>query len=273
MKFAIEIAPFGELGEARNVMKLALAAEAAGWDGLFIWDHLGYAFDYSGGDVWVLLSAAAAVTERIRLGSSVTPLPRRRPQVLAQTLVSLDRLSNGRLIFGAGLGASDRELDAFGETMDLRERAARLDEGLEVLDRLLQGETLTFAGQYYSAKDVTLQPRPVQQPRPPVWIGGESRPALRRAARWDGWSAFGLNMDLTMLHPPEWYAEQIAYIHTHRNSSGPFDVAVSGVTSASDAHLPREYADAGATWWFETLAGLRGSVEEMLAWVNLGPPK
>lgn len=272
MKFAIEVVPFGEFGDARVVMRLAQAAEASGWDGLFVWDHLAYALGYEGGDAWVILSAAAAVTERIRLGTTVTPLPRRRPQVLAQTLLSLDRLSNGRLIFAAGLGGTEQELEAFGEQADARRRAAMLDEGLQVLDGLLRGETVNYKGEHYTVNGVTLQPRSVQQPRPPFWIGGDSKPALRRAARWDGWSAGGVGMDGKMVHPPEWFAEQIAYIHAHRDQEVAFDVAVSGCTAPGEADLPRAYAAAGATWWFENVYGMRGSVEEMLARIDAGPP-
>jgi len=273
MKYAIEVVPFGEFGDARVLMRLAQAAEAAGWDGLFVWDHLGYVFGMDSGDAWVLLSAAAAVTERIRLGTSITPLPRRRPQVLAQTLTTLDHLSNGRLIFGAGAGGTEIELDVFGEPTDIRRRAGMLDEGLEILDRWFGGETLEFSGQYYTVKDVALRPRPVQSPRIPIWIGGKSKPALRRAARWDGWTASGVNEAMQMVHSPEWLAEQVAYILEHRTRPEPFDVTISGISAPGQADLPRPYAAAGATWWFELLYGYRGTVEEMLARVLAGPPK
>ena len=178
MHYAIEIVPFGEFGEPQVVLRLAQAADAAGWEGLFLWDHLAYVFGWPGGDPWVLLSAVAATTSRLKLGVDVTPLPRRRPQVLAHTLVTLDRLSQGRVIFGAGLGGTMEEFNAFGEPDDLKQRAAMLDEGLELIDGLLRGETVNHQGSYYTAKGVTLMPRPVQQPRPPIWIGGESRAAF-----------------------------------------------------------------------------------------------
>jgi len=110
MHYAIEIVPFGEFGEPQAVLRLAQAAEAAGWEGLFLWDHLAYVFGWPGADPWVLLSAVAATTSRLKLGVDLTPLPRRRPQVLAHTLVTLDRLSQGRVIFGAAWEARTKNL-------------------------------------------------------------------------------------------------------------------------------------------------------------------
>lgn len=272
MHYGIEIVPFGEFGDPHVVMRLAQAAEAAGWEGLFLWDHLAYVFGWPGGDPWVLLSAAAATTTRIKLGVNVTPVPRRRPQVLAQTLVTLDRLSQGRVIFGAGLGGTMEEFNVFGEMDDVQRRAAMLDEGLELLDGLLRGKTVNYQGRYYTAKGVTLTPQPVQQPRLPIWIGGESKAALRRAAHWDGWIICGANMEGQMEKSPEWLAGQIAAIRSQRVSDEPLEVAISGVSAAGDPLLPHAYAAAGATWWLESLYGLRGSVEEMLGRVEAGPP-
>jgi alkanesulfonate monooxygenase SsuD/methylene tetrahydromethanopterin reductase-like flavin-dependent oxidoreductase (luciferase family) len=272
MHYAIEIVPFGEFGEPQAVMRLAQAAEAAGWEGLFLWDHLAFVFGWSGGDPWVLLSAVAATTSQLKLGVDVTPLPRRRPQVLAHTLVTLDRLSQGRVIFGAGLGGTNEEFSLFGEPDDIRRRAAMLDEGLDLLDSLLRGQTVDHQGSYYTARGVTLTPLPVQKPRPPIWIGGESRAALRRAARWDGWVIPGTNMDGQMEKSPEWLAESVGMIRSQRAARDPFDVAITGVSAAGDSALPLTYAAAGATWWLECLFGLRGSVEDMLRRVEAGPP-
>jgi alkanesulfonate monooxygenase SsuD/methylene tetrahydromethanopterin reductase-like flavin-dependent oxidoreductase (luciferase family) len=273
MHYAIEIVPFGEFGEPHAVMRLAQAAEAAGWEGLFLWDHLAYVFGWPGADPWVLLSAVAATTSRLKLGVDVTPLPRRRPQVLAHTLVTLDRLSEGRVIFGAGLGGTMEEFNFFGEPDDIRRRAAMLDEGLALLDGLLRGERVDHQGSYYTAKGVTLAPLPIQQPRPPIWIGGESKAALRRAARWDGWIIPGANMEGQMEKTPEWLAEHVAEIRLQRASNDPFEVAINGVSAADETGLPKTYASAGATWWLECLFGMRGSVEEMLRRVEAGPPR
>ena len=272
MHYAIEIVPFGEFSDPHVVMRLAQAADAAGWEGLFLWDHLAYVFGWPGGDPWVLLSAVAATTSRLKLGVDVTPLPRRRPQVLAHTLVTLDRLSQGRVIFGAGLGGTNEEFEIFGEPMDVKRRAAMLDEGLVLLDSLLRGENVDYQGSYYTAKGVTMTPLPVQQPRPPIWIGGESKAALRRAARWDGWVIPGANMEGQMEKSPEWLAEQVAEIRAQRVSKDPFEVAINGVSAIGDSALPQTYAAAGATWWMECLFGMRGSVEEMMRRVEAGPP-
>ena len=141
MQFGIEIVPFGIFANPRVVMQFAREAEDAGWEGLIVWDHV--TFPHGNGDPWVLLSAAAAVTEKLKLITGVTPIPRYRPHLLARMLTSLDILSRGRLILGAGLGAQDEEFTCFGEPGDKKVRAAMLDEGLEVLTQLWSGESVT----------------------------------------------------------------------------------------------------------------------------------
>jgi alkanesulfonate monooxygenase SsuD/methylene tetrahydromethanopterin reductase-like flavin-dependent oxidoreductase (luciferase family) len=214
----------------------------------------------------------AATTTHLRLGTDVTPLPRRRPQVLAQTLVTLDLLSQGRVILGAGLGGVPEEFTVFGEPGDARVRAAMLDEALEVLDRLMSGAAVTYHGAHFKVENVTLSPLPVQRPRIPLWVGGDSRPALRRAARWDGWVIGGVNEGCKMVTAPQTLADKLAIIHTYRTSVAPFDVAITGCSNPGETALAGEYAAVGATWWLESLFGLRGSVEEMLARVRGGPP-
>jgi alkanesulfonate monooxygenase SsuD/methylene tetrahydromethanopterin reductase-like flavin-dependent oxidoreductase (luciferase family) len=272
MHYAIEIVPFGEFSDPRLAARLAQAAEASGWEGLFVWDHLAYVFGFSGMDPWIALSAAAMATQTLRLGINVAPLPRYRPHALAQTVTTLDHLSQGRLILGFGLGGTLEEFSAFGEQADPRQRAAMLDEGLLVVDGLLRGEPLEYKGRYYTAQNVTLNPLPVQQPRPPIWIGGDSRPALRRAARWDGWVVSGNDTEGKMVLAPEPFAGQIAYIQSQRTRTGPFEVAVSGCSAAGETELPRSYSQAGASWWLETLFELRGSPVEMLQRIEAGPP-
>jgi alkanesulfonate monooxygenase SsuD/methylene tetrahydromethanopterin reductase-like flavin-dependent oxidoreductase (luciferase family) len=273
MHFGIEVVNLGDYADPKNVLSLALAAEEAGWEGLFVWDHLGFVWGFASSDPWVILSAVAACTKRLKLVSSVTPLPRRRIQTLAQTLVSLDLLSEGRLIFGTGLGGAAEEFTAFGEPSDPRERADMLDEGLEVLDQLLRGEQVTHDGTHYHVADVRLTPLPLQKPRIPFWIGGDSPPALRRAARWDGWIIASLGMDGEVVKTPDQLARQVATIRKYRTSQSQFDVAITGYTKPADGRRTSEYADAGATWWVESLNGMRGSMEEMLIRAKEGPPK
>jgi probable F420-dependent oxidoreductase len=273
MKFGIEVVTLGEFGDPNIVVEFARAAEAAGWEALFVWDHLAFVWGVPSGEPWVILSAVAACTERLQIGVGVTPLPRRRPHLLAHTAATLDRLSAGRLVLGLGLGGVPEEFSAFGESGDARDRAKMMDEGLEVLDQLLRGQPVTHRGSHYTINGVTLAPTPVRQPRPPIWIGGESAPALRRAARWDGWIIGIANEHGDIIRSPEQLAGQIATIQQHRAVDAPFEVALmGGYSTPGDSRRPQEYADAGATWWLETLHGLRGSVSEMLERVKAGPP-
>jgi alkanesulfonate monooxygenase SsuD/methylene tetrahydromethanopterin reductase-like flavin-dependent oxidoreductase (luciferase family) len=191
MRFSINVPNFGDFAEADTVARVASAAEAAGWDALFVWDHVVHDKRHRRrfGDPWMLLTAAALATTRIKLGPLVTPVPRRRPQQLARQVSTLDNLSGGRVIFGAGLGGPiEDEYGSFGEPTDARLLAERLDEGLDLLDRYWSGEWVTHHGRHYQVQDVTLLPRPLQRPRVPVWIGGfwPHRRPMRRAARWDG---------------------------------------------------------------------------------------
>lgn len=272
MRYGIEIVNLGDFCDPRVIVRLAQAAERAGWEGLFLWDHLGFVWGAPSSDPWLSLAAVAAVTERLRLGTGVSPLPRYRPHLLAQSLATLDTLSGGRAVLGAGLGGVPEEYAAFGDASDAPTLAAMLDEGLALVDRLWAGEPVDHRGRFYTAVGVTLAPRPVQRPRIPVWVGGESRPALRRAAGWDGWIVGGASQDGTMGKTPEQIAALAAYIRAHRATDGPFDIAMSGYSAPSDGELVRAYAAAGVTWWLESLHGFRGSVDELLARVSAGPP-
>jgi hypothetical protein len=170
------------------------------------------------------LSAVATSTSRLKLGLAVTPLAPRRPQVVANALASLDLLSGGRVVLGAGLGGNPEAFTTFGEPGDAKERAAMLDEGLAVLDGLLSGEPVTHHGHHRTVEGVSLAPLPLQRPRIPTWIGGESASALRRAARWDGWLAPSTSLDgtPTMSKSPERIAEMVATIRRHRTTTAPF---------------------------------------------------
>ena len=272
MRYGIEVVTLGDYADPRLVVKLAQAAETAGWEGVFVWDHLGFVWDAPSGDPWIILSAVAQATKKLKIGSSVTPLPRRRPHVLVNTLASLDILSEGRVIFGVGLGGVPEEFSAFGDMEDTKVRAAMLDEGLEILNRLWSGEKVTHHGPHFEINDVAFTPLPIQRPRIPVWIGGESPPALRRAARWDGWVVGGVNMEGEMIKPPEYMDEKIAYINQHRESKDPFDVALTGISTPDDRKLTQDFAAVGVTWWLESLSGLRGSFDELVTRVEAGPP-
>lgn len=272
MRYGINVATLGDYANPKPVVELAQAAEAAGWDGIFVWDHLAFAWGVPSGDPWIILAAVAQATTRLKLGSAVTPVPRRRPHGLANTVATLDQLSSGRVIFGAGLGGVPQEFTAFGEEGDDRIRAERLDEGLGVLDHLWSGKAVTHQGNHFKVEDVTLSPLPVQRPRVPIWIGGESRAAHRRAARWDGWIGAGDNEKCEMIVSPEETAEKVAYIQQHRTDSSPFDIALTGITTADQGAMVQEYGTAGVTWWLESLHGFRGSFDDLMARVRFGPP-
>jgi probable F420-dependent oxidoreductase len=235
MRFGVEVVTLGEFADPGRVVEIAQVAEAHGWEALFVWDHLAYAWGVPSADPWVTLAVSAQATTTIKLGTFVTPLPRRRPQVVASALASLDLLSGGRVIFGAGLGGVDVEFTAFGEDADPHIRAEKLDESLDILDGLLSGRQTKHAGTHYQIDGVTLAPLPVQKPRLPIWIGGESQPAMRRAARYDGWAISGVNEQAQITKRPEQVAEGIAYIAQHRDSMADFEVAMTGISMPNDA--------------------------------------
>lgn len=268
MRYGLCVANTGSYSDPRTTVRLAEAAEAAGWEALFVWDHLAFVWGPPAADPWVTLAAVAHATTRIRLGTAVTPVARRRPQVLAQTVATLDVLSGGRVVFGAGLGGSASEFGRFGEPEDPRVRAELLDEGLELLRRLWSGEEVRHRGPHYTVDGVTLAPLPVQAPLP-IWIGGNRTRSLHRAARWDGWLADGAD-PTGMTLDPEDVARKLETIRAARAAEGPFDVAVMGYADRID---PPAYAGAGATWWLESIHDRRGPPEAMHALVETGPPR
>lgn len=270
MQFGLYAPPFGEYADARVLANLAKDAEEAGWDGFFTWDHL--AFDWISApvvDPWIAYTAIAMTTTRIRFGPLVTPLPRRRPWKVARETVSLDHLSNGRLILGVGLGGGPAENAAFGEASDPKELAARLDEGLDVLSGLWSGKAFHYEGRYYQVQEATFTPPPLQVPRIPIWVGGfwPNKPPFRRAARWDG--VFPLNTDQEHNLTPDQVREVVAYVKKHRTDSAPFDVVQNGFTPGGDPARARDivapYAAVGVTWWLDNINPFR------FGWTGQGP--
>jgi alkanesulfonate monooxygenase SsuD/methylene tetrahydromethanopterin reductase-like flavin-dependent oxidoreductase (luciferase family) len=265
MRFGLCLSNFGTYSDPRNVVRLAEQAEAAGWEALLIWDHLGFVWGPPAGDPWVMLAAVAARTERLVLGTNLTPVPRRRPHVLAHQVATLDVLSGGRTVFAAGIGGVASEFTAFGEPDDARLRAELLDEGLEILRALWSGERVSHRGRHYTVDGVELRPRPLQQ-KLPIWVGGNSLPALRRAAGYDGWASDSESPEGMRLSPDD-LARSIGVIREIRGDSD-FDVSVNGQVGWAD---PASYAEAGATWWLESVHDMRGTFDEMLALVTAGP--
>src|SRR6476646_11339510 len=186
MRYGICLANLGTFSDPRVPVELGLAAEAHGWDVVFIWDHRAFVWGSPAADPWTVLAAIAASTTRVRLGTAVTPVARRRPHVRAHQVATLDNLSGGRVTFGAGLGGVTSEFGKFGEPTDAKVRAAMLDEGLELLRQLWSGKEVMHRGEHYTVDGVTLAPAPVQE-RLPIWIGGKRPASLLRDARWGGW--------------------------------------------------------------------------------------
>jgi alkanesulfonate monooxygenase SsuD/methylene tetrahydromethanopterin reductase-like flavin-dependent oxidoreductase (luciferase family) len=276
MRYAIDIAPLGDLADPVAIVRLGRAAEAAGWDGLSIWDSTGVSMGGAAADPFVTLAAVAAATERLRLITSVIVLPRRRPQLVVQAAATLDRVSGGRFVLGVGAGNDPGDLDPFGEAGLLSERVGRMDVALAAIDRWLRGEAARLDVEGWA--EVRLGPRPIQVPRPPIWLGGMRPGALRRAARWDGWIAIATSEDGSAIElSAEAFGEMVGRIHDERATVGvreaPFDIAVFGFSDPGGAELVRSFADRGATWWLESLSPMRGSVDELLAIVEAGPPR
>jgi alkanesulfonate monooxygenase SsuD/methylene tetrahydromethanopterin reductase-like flavin-dependent oxidoreductase (luciferase family) len=248
VKHAIDVPPFGELADPRVLAELAIAAEERGWDGFFVWDHIVHRSPAKAiADPWVALAAVACATSRVRIGTLVTPLSRRRVQKLARETVTLDVLSSGRLTLGVGLGsANNGEFEPFGEVSDPRERARLLDQGLDDLTKYWAGE---------------FEPPPVQQPRIPVWVAAEwpNRRPVRRALRWDGLFPIGLP-------GPEALDELVGEVRQARPTGDPFDMVVT-LPPGEDV---KPWASAGATWTV-TDFGLAPTRAEVLEAIDAGP--
>jgi alkanesulfonate monooxygenase SsuD/methylene tetrahydromethanopterin reductase-like flavin-dependent oxidoreductase (luciferase family) len=253
------------MGSARRLVALARDAESAGWDGVFLWDHMHF-FRAAGNDVvdpWVVLGAMAQVTERVRLGTMVTPVARRRPWKLAKEIVTLDHLSGGRVIAGVGLGEpADDEFAAFGENPDARVRAGKLDEGLALLDRFLRGEPVQHEGVHFRV-DAELRPAAVQRPRPPIWVAGKwpNRRPFRRAMAWDG--VYPIGTDTQPLLPAS-IAEISAFV-----ASAGIDVVASPVPGVPAA----EFAAAGATWLVAYGVPIGDWQDDIERVIRKGPPR
>lgn len=249
MKFGVIITG----GAVREQVELVRAAETAGWDGVFTWDgiHLGDAMDTY--DPWVLMSAFAVATERIRIGAMIQPLARRRPWKVARESVTLDHVSEGRFTLCVGLGAlDDSGWGKVGEPTDRRTRAEKLDETLEILEGLWSGEPFGFEGRHYRFEPMAFRPPPVQQPRIPIWVvsAWPAEKSMARAVRYDGLLP---NVVGGGRYTPELVASMRDWIIERRGSADSYDIVLEGPTEAGDADEElRRFADAGATWWIHS---------------------
>lgn len=274
MKFGLDVSTTGEFADPRVLAQLAQEAEAAGWDGFFIWDVL------LGNDPvldpWIALTALALQTTRIKLGLLATPLARHRPWLVARSLANLDHLSGGRLIPIFGLGYLDADFAAFGEDPDPLVRAKKLDEGLEILAGVWGDAPFSFAGEHYTVRDVALLPRPVQSPRIPIWVvgGWPRKPPFRRAARWDGICIMPSRQDTKQGMTVDDLRECLDYIRSQRTLDTPFDAVMSGALAEDPQEALAQaarFAEAGATWWIDE--GLAGTFAEAQERIRRGPPR
>lgn len=262
LQYGLSLPTGGECGDPRLLIELAELCESSGWDGAFLEDYVCYQGDPATPtcNTWIALAAIATRTTRIRLGTEVTPLPRRRPWNVAREAAGIDQLSGGRMILGVGLGdtgealtTADASILRFGEERDPRVRAEQLDEGLEIIAGLWSGEPFSFDGNHFRIEEVTFRPLPVQRPRIPIWIGGgypNPRPT-RRAARWDGSCLY------KETHGGPWEHMTPDDVRALRDAASdrPYTIAVGGSGRADDWDAEREHiravAEASADWWIE----------------------
>lgn len=274
MKFGLAL----PTNNARAVADMAQLAEEAGWDGCFLGDAIWVE------DPLIALAAAAMTTRRIRLGTMIIPAPLRKPWKLASESVALDHLSGGRLVLGLGAGAVWMGWQSFpDEVTDKRARAEMLDETIDILTLLYQRKQFDYDGRHFHLKLTQMDerhypPRPLQQPRIPLWVTGiwPRRPSMRRALKCDGllvekMNAGGQSEEVT----PADVREIQAYVEANRKQAAPFDIVVSGKTLGLDPSQARDnilpYAEAGATWWVEGL--WNENKEAVLEHIRRGPPR
>lgn len=270
VRCGVYVPNFGAFGSARAVAAVARAAEDAGWDGVFVWDHVvRREGDVDLVDPWIALAAAAAATDRVTLGPLVVPLARRRPWNVAKAAVSLDHLSAGRAVLGVGLGTTrGPEFSAFGEETDPRRRGDLVDEGLEIIRAAWSGEPVHHRG-HWTLDGPRFLPRPLGPL--PIWGACESlrgRP-VRRAARLDGVFPIGII--------PEEVPELLAAVAEAAGGEIPAGYQVVTSVGAGSPHRldgldrPEAWEGSGLTWWLHVIDWDR-PLDAALATLAAGPP-
>lgn len=313
MKYGLDLPNMGGAGDPRLLAEIAHEAEESGWDGVFIFDSVlspewntQFPDDpqkRATVDPWITLAAMAMRTERVTLGTMITPLSRRRPWKVARETVTLDHLSNGRVVLPVGLGTpEDGGFMNVGEELDRKVRAEMLDEALDVLTGLWSGEHFAYDGKHYQIKEIRFEPKPVQEPRIPIWVvGAWPRPkSMRRAVRYDGIVPIvmepdgsaeppdiataakliqeqGVSLDIT----PQHVADIRDYAREQRGSDAPFDIVLEANTSPSRTEQAAEtlakYEEAGMTWYIEGIFSWLflppHDVDRMRERIRQGPPR
>jgi len=274
MKYGIYAPNFGNtFGNPKLVTKLAIEAEKSGWDGFFLWDHIINTEGFPNTvDPFIALTSVAENTEKIHIGTTVTPVPRRRPWKLARETVTLDILSEGRLILGIGLG-NPSELSLMNEETNQRNMANMADEQLEILDGLWSGEEFSYTGTHYKIDKVKFLPRPVQKPRIKLWGAGTwpKKGPFKRAAKLDG--VIQLSVDYTNPLTPDDYSNMIEYLKKH-GLCYPYDVVKISFDSTKSSEKKRSIHDfqgVGVNWWLELVSDWTGSYEKIKEIIMQGP--
>jgi alkanesulfonate monooxygenase SsuD/methylene tetrahydromethanopterin reductase-like flavin-dependent oxidoreductase (luciferase family) len=277
VKHGIFLPQFGELASPRRVVALAAAAEQAGWDGFYLWDHMLAEPGMAVAEAWTTLAAIAMATTTIRFGALVTPLSRRRPWVLARQIATLDQLSGGRLVTGIGLGDDGwREFSAFGEESSPRARGELLDESLEILLSLLSGNEVQYRGANFVVDSPAMLPKPVQDPVP-VWAACRwpNRKPLARAARLQGCFPIFAGSGQRPAPPPVADLTALRAELTALGAPRSLDLVVRCATHrlqpAERASAVAALAGAGVTWLLEGF-GPGQDAAEVEAYVRAGPP-
>ena len=279
MRYGLSLPNHGDYGDIHRIVELAVLAEESGWDGFFLWDHIsrGVAQQI---DPWIAMSSIASQTNKMSLGLLITPIARRRPWKVAREIVTLDHLSNGRMVLGVGLGDfQGKEFKNFGEVVDQRERGEMLDEGLEIITGLQSGEFFRYTGKHYRIGKTIFNPKPVQQPRIPVWVAGKwpNKKPFRRAAKWDGVVPIHRSRNIKQHLTLDEVKEIKRFIEQYRTDDAPFDYCISGVLRAKvlseDRAIVAPYEEAGVTWWIEFVYSSTGSVKRNTERIRFGPPR
>jgi len=274
LRYGVFLPDFGKALDPRSLTELAGEAEDYGWDGFFLWDHV---VEWNRRtpvyDAFTCLAAIATNTKRIRIGTAVTPIPFLQPWVIARQSVTLDRLSNGRLILGVGLGGKEScDYERFGQSGDNRVLAEKLDESLEIIAGLWSGKPFRYSGKHYLLKNSVFLPHGTQKPRIPIWIAAHwpRRGPFKRAAKWDG--MIPLRYPENLIQPSE-LRQAIDYIKTLRGNTDNFDVAIIGsaINQRGNLEIVNRFARSGMTWWFENLYGTRNSYGATRQIIRLGP--
>ncbi|ALG09591.1 LLM class flavin-dependent oxidoreductase [Kibdelosporangium phytohabitans] len=272
LRYGVYLPPFGPFGDPKVLVELAVRAEAAGWDGVFLWDHVVGAVPPIA-DAWTSLAAMAQATGNLLLGPTVTPLPRRRPWTVARQASTISRLSGGRLVVGTGLGSDESgDFSGFGEATDLAARSSMFAEGLEVMRAMWAGTAVAHHGSHYQVSLPATEPEPH---RIPVWVASSTNHprVLARAVGCDGIFPNPEDHELT--------PREVADLREALGDAGlpadrPFDIAVRGnVSPAWQEDMTADLkglAAAGMTWWLESLIHF-DPLDLSMAIVDAGPPR